>query len=71
LKEVNRVLKAGGRLVLIEWLWKGEENHPGPDNQERLEPATVQNLLQESGFEAQSTEDIGPYHYIIQAVKKS
>jgi ubiquinone/menaquinone biosynthesis C-methylase UbiE len=71
LKEVNRVLKADGRLVLIEWLWKGEENHPGPDNQERLEPPTVQDLLQESGFEVQSAEDIGPYHYIIQAVKKS
>lgn len=70
LKEVNRVLKTDGRLVLIEWLWKGEENHPGPDNTDRLEPGTVQDLLEKSGFDVQSTEDIGPYHYIIQAVKK-
>lgn len=70
LQEVNRVLKEGGRLVLIEWLWKGEENHPGPDNTDRLEPDTVRDLLQENGFDVQQTEDIGPYHYIIQAVKK-
>jgi len=70
LKEVNRVLKTDGRLVLIEWLWKGEENHPGPENTHRLEPDTVRDLLQESGFDVQQTEDIGPYHYLIQAVKK-
>jgi ubiquinone/menaquinone biosynthesis C-methylase UbiE len=70
LREVNRVLKTDGRLVLIEWLWKGEENHPGPDNADRLEAETVRDLLQESGFEVQQTEDIGPYHYLIQAVKK-
>ena len=70
LKEVNRVLKTGGRLVLIEWLWKGEENHPGPDNSHRLEPETVQELLRQTGFEVQPTEDIGAFHYLIQAVKK-
>lgn len=71
LKEVHRVLKDGGRLVLIEWHWAGEESQPGPDNADRLEPTTVQDMLTESGFEVQLTEDIGPYHYIIQAMKKS
>lgn len=70
LQEVNRVLKTGGQLVLMEWHWAGEENQPGPDNTDRLEPDTVREMLAQTGFEVRHQEDIGPYHYLIQAVKK-
>jgi ubiquinone/menaquinone biosynthesis C-methylase UbiE len=69
LKEVWRVLKPGGRLVVIEWHWANEESQPGPPNTIRLEPATTQRLLQNAGFIVQETYDVGPYHYLVQAVK--
>jgi ubiquinone/menaquinone biosynthesis C-methylase UbiE len=70
LQEINRVLKPGGRLVVVEWLWASEESQPGPPNTERIEPDTAKQLLQNAGFEVQSTSDVGPYHYLIQATKR-
>ena len=71
LKEVNRVLKPGGRLVVVEWLWCDEESQPGPPNLERLESRTVQSLVEDAGFAVQEIYDVGPYHYALQATKKS
>jgi ubiquinone/menaquinone biosynthesis C-methylase UbiE len=71
LLEINRVLKPGGRLVVIEWLWADEESQPGPPNTERIEPDVAKQLLQNAGFKVQSTSDVGPYHYLIQATKKA
>lgn len=69
LREVNRVLKTGGRLVVVEWHWAGEESQPGPPNAQRLEIQTVHDLVKNAGFEVQETYDVGPYHYAVQAVK--
>jgi ubiquinone/menaquinone biosynthesis C-methylase UbiE len=69
LNEVWRVLKPGGRLIVIEWHWANEESLPGPPNTLRLEVATTQQLLKQIGFDVQETYDVGIYHYLIQAVK--
>lgn len=69
LKEVHRVLKPGGRLVVVEWHWADEESQPGPPNTLRLETDTTQQLLENTGFEVQEIYDVGPYHYLVQAVK--
>ena len=69
LQEVKRVLKPGGRLVIVEWHWADEESQPGPPNSQRLEVQTVQDLVEDAGFEVLETYDVGPYHYAVQAVK--
>ena len=70
LREAYRVLKNGGRMIVIEWNWADEESQPGPPNTIRLEPQTTRELLENAGFEVTETADVGPYHYIVQAVKK-
>ncbi len=69
LQEVKRVLKPGGRLILVEWKWADEESQPGPPNLQRLDIHTVQELIKKAGFEIQEIYDVGPYHYALQAVK--
>jgi ubiquinone/menaquinone biosynthesis C-methylase UbiE len=69
LREVRRVLREGGTLVLIEWLWADEESQPGPHNTHRIQPDDAEELLREAGFEIEDTRDVGPYHYLIKAKK--
>ena len=69
LREVHRVLKQGGRAVVIEWHWADEESQPGPPNTQRLEVAEVKTLLEKAGFTIGEVQDVGPYHYAVQAVK--
>jgi ubiquinone/menaquinone biosynthesis C-methylase UbiE len=69
LREVHRVLKHGGRLIVIEWHWMAEESHPGPHNSRRLEPGATKELLAAAGFAITGVQDVGPYHYVVQGVK--
>lgn len=69
LKEALRVLKSGGRIVVIEWNWADEESQPGPPNTRRLEPQTTRELLNNAGFMVGETHDVGPYHYAVIANK--
>jgi ubiquinone/menaquinone biosynthesis C-methylase UbiE len=70
LREVHRVLKNAGRLIVVEWHWAGEESQPGPSNTERIEMKDAQQLVEEAGFIVQEIYDIGPYHYALQAEKQ-
>lgn len=69
LREAQRVLKEGGRLIVIEWHWADEESQPGPPNTQRLEVDEVRGWMQDAGFEVVDVSDVGPYHYAIQATK--
>jgi ubiquinone/menaquinone biosynthesis C-methylase UbiE len=69
LKETARVLKDGGRLILIEWHWASEESQPGPPNTDRIEPEEAKKMLIDAGFRILAVTDVGPYHYAVQAIK--
>lgn len=69
LREARRVIKDGGRLIVIEWHLADEESQPGPPNTQRLESEAVREMVRKAGFHVTGVEDIGPYHYAVQAVK--
>ena len=69
LREANRVLRNGGRLIVIEWKPGAGEDEPGPRADYRMAPATVASFAGAAGFAVESTRDIGPYHYAVFGVK--
>jgi ubiquinone/menaquinone biosynthesis C-methylase UbiE len=70
LKEVNRVLRSGGTLALIDWGWADEESQPGPHNSQRIELRDAEELVRNAGFEIEESGDVGMYHYLVRAVKQ-
>ncbi len=62
LKEINRVLKPGGRFAVVEF--EKIESQPGPPVSIRLIPETVTAIVSNYGFRWQHTEKIGSVHYL-------
>jgi len=67
LAEVTRVIKAGGRLAIVEF--DKIDGPPGPPRHIRLDPAEVEALVAPCGFARQKTVTLGPYNYLITFVK--
>jgi len=63
LKEVNRVLKMNGRLMIIDW--KKMEMDFGPPLQERLDEKEVIDTCFINGFMLIERSNIGPYNYLL------
>jgi ubiquinone/menaquinone biosynthesis C-methylase UbiE len=59
--EVARVLKRGGRVLVVEW--KGSFNNLGPAPDAIVSPNTVEELFVRSGFTEKEHFDAGAYHY--------
>lgn len=62
LAELGRVLRPGGRLVLVEFVKK--DGPPGPPRSVRLSPDEAADLLAPAGFRSLSTRDLGPETYL-------
>lgn len=62
-REIRRVLKAGGRLAVIEC--KKEEQSFGPPIHMRLSPDEVWDAVKDHGFKKIDLTDLG-YNYLIQ-----
>ena len=59
--EAYRLLKTGGKLVVIEW---NEQPGPiGPVASDRIPEAAVVSLGQKSGLKVAGTLNVDPYHY--------
>jgi ubiquinone/menaquinone biosynthesis C-methylase UbiE len=67
LAEVTRVIKAGGRLAIVEF--HKIDGPPGPPRHIRIDPAEVEALVAPYGFARQQTVKLGPYNYLITFVK--
>jgi ubiquinone/menaquinone biosynthesis C-methylase UbiE len=63
LREVKRVLKMNGRLMIIDW--KKMEMDFGPPLQERLDEKEVIDTCYGAGFEFLERSNVGPYNYLL------
>lgn len=67
LTEVKRIIKTGGKLILLEWKKKREEE--GPPIWERVPLKTVRELLKGVGFKGIRSSSLNPSHYKVVAFK--
>lgn len=63
LKEVARVLKSSGRLVIVEWA--KEVMDFGPPVEERLSQEEVINSLESASFKLLTAKRVGEGHYMV------
>jgi ubiquinone/menaquinone biosynthesis C-methylase UbiE len=61
LKETARLLKAGGKLMIIDWKKTGAPF--GPPLKDRPDPEAVKALAGKCGFRLQEEFEAGPYHW--------
>jgi len=61
LKETARLLKSGGKLIIIDWKKTGAPF--GPPIKDRPDPETVKNLTAATGFKLLEEFEAGPYHW--------
>lgn len=58
LDEIGRVLRPGGRFVVVDWSATGTgERDRGPDPEDCFDLATAQSLLLDAGFEIQAARE--------------
>lgn len=67
LKEAARLLKTGGRVLVIDW--KVEPTPFGPPMKNRLTPEQILELAAKLGFKLDNRFEAGPYHYGLILVK--
>jgi len=61
LNEVRRILKPGGRCLVVDW--RPEPTPLGPRPERRVHPEDVRAEFEAAGFTLLETPDVGPYHY--------
>jgi predicted methyltransferase len=61
LREAHRLLKSGGKLLVVDW--KVEPTPLGPPLESRLKPEAVAQLAAKVGFTPARQFEAGSYHY--------
>ncbi|MFA5048029.1 MAG: methyltransferase domain-containing protein [Patescibacteria group bacterium] len=61
IKEAARLLKLGGRLMIVDWL---KVKSPfGPPLEDRPDPNNLKNICQKTGLKTVEDFQAGPYHF--------
>ncbi len=67
IREAKRVLREGGRLILIEWK-KGTGGF-GPPDDLRMNEEEISRLIQTEGLAAAGDIDVGKFHHVLTFTK--
>ena len=68
LKEANRILYPGGRIIIIEWIRKDSDFGPPADH--RLDENILKRNLKRAGYKDIQITEFNDYFYIADARKK-
>lgn len=66
--ETNRVLKPGGKVVVVEWNEK--DSSVGPENELRIPGDVLKKMFTDQDFSIEKDINAGDFHYSFVAVKK-
>ena len=67
MEEAKRIIKLGGRLVIIDW--NKEESPLGPDQAIRVAPEILKEIAASLGFKFEKNFDTDIYHYGLEFIK--
>ena len=62
-REAGRILKPGGRVVIIEWDIENQPANFGPPMEARVSPQTTKTLFEKMGFVFEKEFNPGDHHY--------
>lgn len=65
LRESTRILKAGGRIAILDWRTDVEPEH-GPPLDRRVEASRAMQSLRSAGFEQVASAEVGRYSWLVQ-----
>ena len=69
LRESSRVLKATGRIAILDWRTDVLPEH-GPPPEHRLDSSHAVDALRSSGFQKVATANVGLYSWLVQGERK-
>jgi len=64
LREARRIVRPGGRCLVVEWRKDGP-SPPGPPVEDRLEEGQVLRWARKVGWRVAERPEVGPYHFAL------